>query len=230
MSYRLPFFLLIALIFLLIISQLTRFENLVIVTYDGHTLLAQVHDTVVGAEADDAKFYNMTASFQKSASGDSGFDGLRVYDDGDSLVYSSSSKPVLYLFGRDVLDTMTKGKYPNFWQTFGDWGNDNFRSNTVLIYNETLPPKFKMYIYLIGRGKQTVSLIGTPTSFYIDIVDGRIGHNVYLCGHGTGKCHGAATLEPVTTNLMRITNFFVEAFAGAFLFVILILIVLKKDD
>jgi hypothetical protein len=209
--------LLLVLFGLLVLSQFLRFENSMIVKYDGENITA-----TMGAE--DAKFSypnvtfsQISARFQKSEGGEAGLREIVISDGNPVFVHS---KPVFYLFGKDIFGTLVKGNYKERNATFGDWSMDNTISYRALIYNETLPGKFSVNAKFIGRGYKSLQLAGSKNVTF-EIYDGLIG-NMFCVSRGLSEytyclCPGAeCTLlyndikEPLWWNLKRVALFAIE--------------------
>jgi hypothetical protein len=196
---------LIAIVFLLIASQLTRFENELIVTYDGENITAEANQARLSLTAPSADFSKISAAFQKSIASETGLKSLIIQSDGKEVY--SRNKFVFFFSGYDVFGTLVKGKYPGFKRTFGDWSMDRFRSPDVTLYDQTLPFQFKIYSSFVGRGEKILYLDGSKKAT-IDIRDGFLDNDFSICM--SGVCNSTSPTENSFTNLLRYLNFFVE--------------------
>ena len=220
---------------LLLLSQLLRFENKLVVSYDGENVTTSMGTVELKFNYSRAEFNRVSARFQKSADGESGMREITIADEsGDVFSYY---RPVFYLFGKDIFGTMVKGKYKNFNATFGDWSLDNFISYRASIFNETLPGKFTLEAEFIGRGYKSLQLAGEKNVTF-EIYDGLIG-NLFCVSRGQTEytlclCPGAECIlapndsrEPLLWSLKRIIAFAAESGIIA-LFIVLLVILLSE--
>jgi len=208
-----------ALAFLLLASA-TRYKNNLTLTYDGEKLTAQTPWDSLSVQIGTDEFYNITTSLQKSMIGESGLQSLSILEQDGTPIFTQN-KFVIYLFGHDILGTMIKGRYPTFWRTFGDWTMDRFNSESFLIYNKTLPTKFKIHATFLGRGDKVLSFGSkSGNNVFMKIRDGFLDSDFTICAGS--KCNGSITHESIFTNFTRIANFFIEGLLLAILVVILV--------
>ncbi len=208
----------VALAVLFIASQITRFQNELVIEYDGQNITAKVHKNVLSMPLSQAEFTEVAASFHKSAAAENGIGSFEL-SDGSSKIFSRN-RPIVYLFGKDVLGTMVKGTYPGFKRTFGDWLMDRFRSEEVVLYDKSLPQEFVLSTKVIGRGRFALFLHGTH-NVTVNFRDGLLDNDFSLCLED--KCPDTAyNKEKLFTNVMRVSNFFIE---GLVLSVLVILLV-----
>jgi len=219
--------LLIMLIF--IVTQLTRFENNLVVSYDGENITTDMGVEQVKFQYANVTFNQVSARFQKSMKGENGLKSIAISDSGNKIF--SHNPSVLYLFGRDIFGTMVKGAYGAFKTTFGDWSMDVFPSHAVIVYHENLPQTFDIRATFIGRGDKALKLRGSRNVTF-EIYDGLIS-NYFCISRGStelsycicpdGECILANYdhREPPFWNVKRILNQFAEILLVA-LFVILV--------
>jgi hypothetical protein len=221
---------------LLFFSQLLRFENKLTVMYDGENIT-----TTMGAEElkfpyPGAEFNQVSARFQKTVSGENGLRHIKISDGSGNYVFLYS-KPVFYLFGKDVFGTMVKGTYKEFNATFGDWSMDNLVSYAMVLHNNTLPQNFTLQADFIGRGYKSLRLWGVKNVTF-EIYDGLLG-NQFCVSRGRNEftyclCPGSECIlsyndkiEPLWWNVKRVLGICAEI-GIIVVFIILLVILLSK--
>jgi len=205
---------------LLILAQLTRFENKLVLSYDGENLKASIYKNAIEHNIPKARFDEMTATFQKSMVAENGIRSLVIYDETGQRVFSEKHF-IIYLFGKDIIGTMIKGNYPSFRKTFGDWSMDRFMSNEVYLYNDSLPEKFKIEATFLGRGYASLSLKGKE-NLQFNIADGFLDNVAGFCEAKGCFFMQAESNESLLRNAFRISNFFIE---GAMLSLVIVILV-----
>jgi hypothetical protein len=222
---------LLVLVALLVLSQFLRFENVLSVKYDGENITASMGTEEVKFNYSNVTFSQVSARFQKFESGENGL--RRIVISGDTEIFSYS-RPVFYLFGRDIFGTMVNGNYKEINSTFGDWSMDTFISYRALIYNETLPNKFSIDAVFMGRGYKSLQLAGNRNVTF-EIYDGLLG-NMFCVSRGQTEytyciCPGAeCTLiynderEPLVWSIERILAFVVEIAIIVFFITLLVML------
>lgn len=220
---------------LLFLSQLLRFENNLTVLYDGENITTTMGAEEVKFKYAEANFTQVSARFQKSAGGENGLRKIKI--DGDSGIVLYHSRPVFYLFGRDIFGTMIKGNYKESNATFGDWSMDNLVSYAIVLHNETLPQKFTLQADFMGRGYKSLRLWGAKNVTF-EIYDGLLG-NQFCVSRGKNEftyclCPGAeCTLvyndekEPLWWNIKRVLEILVEV-GIIVVFIILLVVMFSK--
>jgi hypothetical protein len=203
---------------LLVVSQLTRFESTVEVTYDGTNLNAVVQGVPLELQLPQQKLDRLTASFQRSRLAETGLVRLQV-SQGDRVIVNHEKRS-LYLWGRDLLDNWIHAPaYPCYRNTLGDWTQDRFESGEVPLLNHGVEAPFKIQATFIGRGARSLSLY-MPGRVHVGQNDGYIDNNTFIsrpdspCGY-----HSFEPSEARLINLSRIINLLTEAVFTAMLLV-----------
>lgn len=210
---------------LIVITQLTRFENEVTVAYDNDNMTIRLHNVTGVVHVPDDSFYKINSSAGYSMAAISGVAGVQIIDAENKQIHGFR-KPVFYLFGRDWLGQMITSRPPNFRKTFGDWSMDRFFSPELVIYDKPLPQSFTIKVTYVGRGYKILQFKGDE-GVWISIADGYLDNGLGYC---SGTCHGlgATGQESTYTNILRIANFFAEGFLIAIVLVLMTLIFRRK--
>ncbi len=210
---------------LIVITQLTRFENEITVTYDNDNMTIRLHNVTGVVHVPNDSFYKINASAGYSMTAISGVAGVQIIDAENKQIYGFS-KPVFYLFGRDWLGQMITSRPPDFRKTLGDWSMDRFFSQEIVLYEKPLPSSFTLKVTYIGRGYKILQFKGDE-DVWIQISDGYLDSGLGYC---SGTCHGLDTMghESSYTNILRIINFFAEGLLIATILALITLIFRRK--
>ena len=202
-----------AVLALLVLTQLTRFENHLSIRYDGSRLEAESEGRVVTTDVTLGHIDRVDGTFQRSMSGVSGASAVVARDERGQIL-SARRRMVLYLLGRDFLGNLEHGAAPSFRASFGDWTLDRILAEPVSLLPTDLPEAFTLDVGLVGRGQKTISLVGART-VAVTLHDGFIDNALSIC---VGEeCPATAGATPISVNLSRIANFFLEPLLVALL-------------
>jgi hypothetical protein len=193
---------------LLAITQITRFENEIIIKYDNQNMTISMQEVHESFYAPDYNFTSIDSHVQQSIGMQGGMTDVKITDSHGNAIYEHNPL-ILYLFGRDWTGNILMEPPVGFTQTFGDWYLDQFDSETIEIYNETLPKEFSANIKFAGRGRKTLFLQGDK-SVWIGFSDGFIDSTFAYCNPDC-KNFEFSDKEPIFRSIIRIVNLFAEA-------------------
>lgn len=201
------------------VTQLTRFENQINISWDGSTLTATAHSSTLQATLPLQTFQSITGSFQQSHWGEAGVSGITVANGGHTEVFSEK-RSVLYLFGRALWGRLLRGETLPLGLSFDDWTAARYMSSPTPLHSHPLPAAFTTTITVVGRGETVLDLKGTD-DYRITIRDGFIDNDASLSS-STDTLEVASLEEAVWTNILRITNFFAQMICGALALLLLL--------
>ncbi len=229
--------LMLGIVVLFVLTQLTRFENNLVVKYDGENISADMGAEQLRFEFANASFDRISARFQNSMKGENGLKSLKISDAAGNEIFSRDRMGV-YLFGRDMSRTLIRGEYKEVNTTFGDWSIDTFISSPRVLYNETLPENFSLHATFVGRGYKSLRLWGSRNVTF-EIYDGLMG-NRFCISKGSNEftyciCPGSECIlspnddrEPTWWNMLRLLNFAVEIVLLALIILLLVMLLSNK--
>src|SRR5574342_732306 len=236
MEFQMRKRLLIAIIVvLLVIIQLTRFEDRLEISYDGANITGSMGTEAFKFNYSNADFDKVATRLQKSVKGETGIRQLFISGDGEIF---SFSRPVFYLLGKDVFSTMVRGNYKVAKASFGDWSLDNSISYNVVLYNQTLPERFNISAVFVGRGYKSLKFLGRRNLTF-EVYDGLLG-NKFCISRGRSEfthciCPGAECslafnddTEPVSWNILRILNLFSEIALVSLLIILFVALLSRR--
>lgn len=209
----------IYLIAVLGVTQLTRFENEITLSWDGRELTATTHQTTLRAKLPPQTFHAITGSFQQSHWGEAGVSRVAVTD-GEHKEVFSEKRSVLYLFGHSLWGRLMRGDNPFLQPSFDDWTAERPLSASTPLYTHQLPTAFTARITVVGRGMATIGLRGAD-EYRITVRDGFIDNDTSL-STATASLDANSLEEEISTNARRITNFFAQMLCGGLTLLVLV--------
>lgn len=190
----------------LLLSQITRFENVVRISSDGSSIVAEHFSTSLKLPIDISAVERVTIRFRKTMHGDAGLARLVVSAEGGS--HFEKRWPTLWLWGREWFGSLAHGVWPKLEPSFNDWTAAHLWSSEQTII-DSMPGIFQLDATMVGRGSGEVTFHTNQGPIKISIADGAIDNSFGICT-ASGCPAVTEVVEPVSVNISRIVNVLCE--------------------